>query len=587
MAKKKWKTEVPKSIQQPASPKESISFKKLILKNKLIFTITLISIFRLWLTSDLRLIAIPSTSDDFHYTLLAYYIKSGKWLGPLDQWTLHTRVFFPIFLAFISKLKIPLLFANHFLYTISIIFGFLTIRKIIKNDWIILVGFILVLFNPMFYAGDMNRVIREGLWVPLAIIIIFSYLRFLFLEDRLFMRFLYASVSSFCLAAFYLTREDGLMIFPVLILISLFYLIFNFKAFKERYLLNISMLILPFLMVKLFLLWNLDKNYKYYKADFLVESEMDSRINFFTALSQVKQDKVIPGIPYTKDTRYRLYEQVPSFSKLLPYEDLFIRWSETTGEWSGEVHHFGIAFNSILKNAGYYESYSKLRMFYQKATVEIINALESGKLQRNTISIVPEKKVPILGNIINFLNTYFNYIFDLFKHYKLMFDGLNFALQLKDFNLFQTHEFGSVSYGSDEVISVFRDVTNNQLAFTQEQATAANIEKQENSIRNIFLQINYSIYSKITIWLFYLALLSFPILLYFSYKKRQILPSVVLFSCLAIICIRIYIIIFIGLNENANLLSVKYLALIYPFIYIFIAFNFGFLVDNNLLRFKK
>ncbi len=573
-------------IRVQHSPKKLLELSINILRtNKFLFGITLISIIRLWLTSDIKLIAIPSNTDDFHYTLLAYYIKSGDWLGPLDQLTLHTKTFFPVYLAYISKMQLPYIFMNHLIYVLSVIFAFFTIRKIIKNDLILLLGYTLVLFNPMLYAGDVSRVVREGIWVPLAILIVFLYIRILFLEDQFLKKYLYSILCGFCLGGFYLTREDGLMIFPIVGLLSFAFVVFKFKSFKLNLIKYIILLIIPLFVTKSMIYWNQSLNKKKYKVGITWEGELKSAGEFGNALSQIHQDIKISGIPYSRDTRLKLYKEVPEFAKLKQFEDIFLAWSEKTGKNQGELIHFNHALKWALHQAGYYENYKKIDEFYKNAKSDILRAYDEGRLKRK-MDKPSDKKNSIALFFEKISGPYPSMLYDLlFEKYSEMIKGLNFALKLNDFKQFETHEFGSVTYGDEKVINIFKEVTNSPIAFTEEDATPERLLLQANTLKNKLMLYNYKAYSVFTQWLFYISLIFSLFIVYHEYKNKSYALSVLLSACLAIIVIRIYILVTI-LHTN-NLFSVKYLSLVYAFIYIFVAISFGFFANYLLSIYRK
>lgn len=545
-------------------------------KNPFFITIFFISIFRLWITSDVRLIGVPSTTDDFHYVITAYYNKMGKWLGPLDQYTLHTLPFFAIFLATLSKFKISLIFANHFLYVLSWVFGIFTLRHFIKKDWVLIFAFLLVLFNPMFYAGDVSRVVREGMWVPCATFIFFCYIRMFFVETQFIVKTIYSIVIGLLVSAFYLTREDGIMIYPLMLFLITSFLWIQRKNIKSEWIKTSILIVLPFIILKL-CCWNIIRlNKTYYKADFLYENQMKEGADFMSLLNSIKQNKKVERITLTTENRLKLYELSPTFAQLKPYDQIFQSWSEQSGAIKGECIHFGTALKSVFLYAGYYQNYTTIRLFYINATLELKKLIENGTFQ--LIEPHPlQKYVPVIN-----LRT-----FSLSDIISKTLECLWVVVTLDDFKLLDSHEFGEYTYGNEQTIAILKEVTNSKLAYTEQEATPKVKEAYKNTLKNILLNFNYTFYKLITIILLTVALFSF---LYLLLNKKflndnPILVVIILFSVIVIL-IRVIMLTLVCSSSNICLFSVKYLTIVYPFMYFFSGISVGLMLEHSKL-YKK
>src|SRR4051812_4476167 len=72
---------------------------------------------KLWLVAGQRVFAIgPAFHDDRLFLELAGHILSGQWLGPYSQMTLAKGPMYPVFIAAVFKLGVPLAFAQHLIY---------------------------------------------------------------------------------------------------------------------------------------------------------------------------------------------------------------------------------------------------------------------------------------------------------------------------------------------------------------------------------------------------------------------------------------------------------------------------------------
>ncbi len=534
-------------------------------KNPFYITIFCLSIFRLWLTSDIRLIAIPSITDDYHYVITAYYNKMGQWMGPLDHFTLHLLPFFSVYLAYLSKFKISLLFANHFLYTTSWIFGIFTLRHFIKKDWILIFIFVLVLFQPMTYAGDVCRVVREGMWVPCATFILFCYIRMFFIETKFYVKLIYSFIIGLLVSVFYLTREDGLIIFPLMLFLIASFLWTERKNIKTNWLRMCIVIILPFLILKLSC-WNVIRlNMKYYKADYLYENVMKENIELYNLFSTIKQNKVNKRVVLTTANRYRMYELSPTFAQIKPYDEAFVGWQEKgNGPDKGETGHFGLALKYALNYAGYYSKIAFVKAFYKNLKVDIQKLLDDGTFEK--IEQHPFQKY--LPGIIDLNNFDFTLLISKFiecTKIVIFLESLDTAI-------------GEYSYGNEQTLAMFKEMTNSELAFTDSEADKESFNNYKNSFKNQLRNLNHKFYSLITPVLFFLTL----ILLFYIVLNNSVnycIKTIALFAFAAVMA-RISTLVLLAVSSDIGLFFSKYLSLSYPFLFLFIGLTVGLFIDS-------
>ena len=131
------------------------------------FCFTILVFIKIWLVSGQTLCALGwNIHDDMLFLNLASALIEGNWLGRYTQITLVKGPFYPLWIAAIHFLSIPLLLAQHLLYvTACIIFG-ISVRPLLRNTPVVILLFSSLLFNPMSYAdGPMTRVLREGIFL--------------------------------------------------------------------------------------------------------------------------------------------------------------------------------------------------------------------------------------------------------------------------------------------------------------------------------------------------------------------------------------------------------------------------------------
>src|SRR6476646_3398495 len=105
---------------------------------------------KLWLVGGQRLTAYGSlTIDDQWFVERASWISAGKWFGPFDAQTLIKQPGYPLFVAAMHAVRMPLLLAHQLLYVFAIAIMMVVLQPLIRTRWRRLLAFALLLFNPM------------------------------------------------------------------------------------------------------------------------------------------------------------------------------------------------------------------------------------------------------------------------------------------------------------------------------------------------------------------------------------------------------------------------------------------------------
>lgn len=273
---------------------------------------------KLWFVNSQSLTAVGgAVYDDRLFLDLAGHLLKGDWLGPYDHKTLVKGPFYPLWIALVFKLGIPLLLAQHLLYVVACYVFIAAIRPLVKNRLILLSGFIILLFNPMsFTSVVMTQVLREGIYPALTVMVI-SFAAGLLIrhggspKDLI----LWAVGLGISLTAFWLTREEGVWIMPSLFVMA------GWAVFMELRCRPVDFRkVVPYVLP--FVIWlaaigsvaGINKvNYGIFAT---TEFKMPAFLKAYGALSRVKHADWKPAIPVPLDVRNRIYEASPAFSEL-------------------------------------------------------------------------------------------------------------------------------------------------------------------------------------------------------------------------------------------------------------------------------
>src|SRR5258706_951035 len=148
--------------------------------------------------------------DDALYLRSAQHLAAGDWLGPYDNRTLARGPFFPAFVALAFHAGVPLRAAQSALYLAAGALLLWAVRPWPGPRWTRVPTFRLLAFDPMLYHVDLLRVAREGVYVPLTVLVLALCAASLRARDAASaVRLAWAAALGGAIGAFWLTREEG------------------------------------------------------------------------------------------------------------------------------------------------------------------------------------------------------------------------------------------------------------------------------------------------------------------------------------------------------------------------------------------
>jgi hypothetical protein len=354
-------------------------------------TMLIMVLVKLWLVEGQNLYARGLLSyDDLLFVSLADYLLKGQWLGPYDTVTLIKGPFYPMWIAFSFTLGLPLLSSEHLLYIAACLVLVIAIRPVANRPLFLLSAFGFILFNPLSYnIHVMTRVTREGIYPALTLLVASTAIGMLVRQESS-ARFLWlwSCGLGLSLAAFWLTREEGVWIVPLLGLLFAFavYRLWRSKPVDWKKKLAYWGLALVIWVALTGLVSGMNRNY----YGLFAKTELDAPAfkSAYGALTRVKSKTWYPMIPVTKRARMQIYDVSPAFAELKPYlegergqlwaglgADIKEIRKEIKGGW------FVWAFREAVALAGYYSAGRFPEEYYRRLAEEIDRACEAGHLE--------------------------------------------------------------------------------------------------------------------------------------------------------------------------------------------------------------
>lgn len=347
---------------------------------------------KLWLTRAQPQFVIGGAGhDDLLFINMADHIIHGRWLGPYNEMTLAKGPFYPLWIAAMHALGIPLRMGTELAYAGACGLTVLALRPIVRNGWLALAIFGFLLANPMTYEmHPMGRVIRQAIWVPLTLGVVACFLG-LALRPALtaWRRLPWALTAGLLFGCYWLTREEGVWLVPGLAMLAAAVLLRSWLAARWRGLGGATGALLAFAIAGSTPILTVSAlNKAYYDWFGTVEFREEGFKDAYGALMRIKVPNEIPMVYISREARELAYPHSPTLALLrdriegrlgrdwsrasasvthLPEESL-----EIGGGWFMWMMRQGVA------ELGYYKDARQSAAFYRAIADEVNAACDAG-----------------------------------------------------------------------------------------------------------------------------------------------------------------------------------------------------------------
>ncbi|MFO1449240.1 MAG: hypothetical protein U1F61_13890 [Opitutaceae bacterium] len=277
--------------------------------------------FKLWLTSGQTIYAIgPAFHDDKLFATLAAHILRGDWLGPYDQFTLAKGPMYPLFLAGVFWLGLPLLLTQQVVYAAACAVVTRSLKPWFRSGGLQFSLYALLLWNPISYdAGNLSRLMRQNIYTPLALLVVAGLVQLFARRRESWGRQAGpALLAGFALGGFWLTREESVWLLPAvgLLLVGIAASLRGELAARWRTLsTSLGLFLLAFVLP---LLTVCALNQRHYHWFGTVEFRATEFKDAYGALMRIKVGPDLPQVPITRQMREAAYEISPAFARLRP-----------------------------------------------------------------------------------------------------------------------------------------------------------------------------------------------------------------------------------------------------------------------------
>lgn len=535
------------------------------------YSFIIVALIKLWLVRGQTLYAIGLAGhDDRLYLNLANALLEHGWLGRYSNLTLAKGPFYPFWIAIMFVLGVPLLLSHHLLYIAACLIFVIAVRPILSRPTVLLLVWAVLLFHPITYASETTRVIREGIYPALTVLVASCSIGILLRHDLPLKSVRIWSIGlGFALSAFWLTREEGVWMMPsILMLIGLVAIrIVQARPVDWRRLFLLSALPFGIWIIALGTVAGINK--AHYGTFSTVEFKSPDFLAAYGALTRVKHAEWQRFVLVPKETRERIYEISPAFAELKPYleGDVSKGWTSATSCSGASICNdigsgwFMWALRDAAAAAAHHASGSSAAKYYRRLATEINTACADRKIacKKERATMMPPWRDEYVRPL---LTTMARAVFHLAR-----------------FESFAGYSVSRSSEGSEDSLLLFRDLTHDRLSPTA--GTKGQLPRQsrmDNLSITILTRIG-RVYQIVMPVLVVVALIAYMISTLYIIRKRTITRMWMINAALLVaIVIRLFILSMIEVTSFHGI-DPLYLAPTYPLLIMFIVLT---LVDLGI-----
>jgi hypothetical protein len=333
---------------------------------------------KLWLVEFFPVVATFAPHDDLLFVRQAASILGGEWLGRYSESTLVKGPFYPLFVAGVNILGVPLQLAKHLLYVGACVVAVLALKPYLAGAWIAL-SFALLLFNP--YTFAYTAALRFAIYPALTLLVVASAFGLLGrIESGRGRPWLWSTLLGLSLAAFWYTREEGIWILPSLALLLGSASVLAIRRHQRPLVATLALLAVPVVLWAAATAAIALINRNHYGMAMINELKAREFASAYGALLRIETGERRRFYPVTRKARKRAYEVSPSLRELEPYieGERGRSWIEG-GDDDFAFSLFLFVLRDAVEQAGYYRDAPAAMDFYQRIGRELHSACESGR----------------------------------------------------------------------------------------------------------------------------------------------------------------------------------------------------------------
>ena len=342
--------------------------------------------------------------DDALFMSHAHSILNGEWLGPFDNRTLAKGAFYPLFIAASHLAGLPLKIAEGLFQLACAGIAAYALWRLSRSRWLGVGAFALFALNPLFWNPMFARVVRDNIYIGEGLALV-ALAALIALDTRAGAERRLARVAllvafGMAFAAYWLTREESVWLYPSLAVVALGGLVERYAVWRARGKAPIAWVAaagrvlgqaaiavggFAVLAGTIALV-----NYNVYGVFLTSEFREGNFVAAYSALMRIKPDTWEPYILFPEDVAHRAYAVSPAAAELKAGLDgpAGENWRNIgckaigldpcpnayVGGW------FAWAMRDAVRVAGHYDTAAEGQAFFARLADEIDAACDAQKL---------------------------------------------------------------------------------------------------------------------------------------------------------------------------------------------------------------
>ncbi|MCX4249699.1 MAG: hypothetical protein OSJ65_08085 [Bacilli bacterium] len=342
-----------------------------------IFFLFFVTFFRIALISYLPFgVRITRPYDQVLMANMAKNIINTGWLGIYDDKILTKGIIYPFFLVGSHISRLPYYIFFTLFYIISVLVFLKSIYHLLGNKRTIIL-YLIFLFNPVsFSKTTFLEIYRNSLGMCTVLLFIAAFI-FLYRNYQKRLSHLFSSMFlGFVIMLILYTREDGIWIYPTLILFLIVFFLKCRRLYVIRFFITIFLIFIPTLtfgsVIKMI-------NYDHYGIYYINELKEGYYPKFFLDLLQIDGVKRKYHQVLTKESLEKAFEVSPTLGELKEdFEKEFFRYEDNFltdySMWS---------VRTFIYNKNHFTSGKDASKYFETVYKELENGFKSGYLKRD------------------------------------------------------------------------------------------------------------------------------------------------------------------------------------------------------------
>jgi hypothetical protein len=352
---------------------------------------------KLWLTSNITINPIYGPHDNSNFITHALWILRGKWFGPYDDLTLIKGPGFPLYLALIARLGLPLPLAHQLLIAGAAFLAGIAIRPAVRNSVLLGCVFVVLIFDPTTFSALSWGTNRSQVIDSFALLAIASCVGTVIrARARLRVVVPWMTSTGVFAALVGVTREDTIWIAaPIAFFLGSYF--WYVRRTPDRRVLRAYLPIVPAIAFAAIIATLMTINGRVYGWFTTVEMTSPAFTSAYQSLSRI----VVTGVdnrvyPFPTTAREIAYAVSPAAAELKQWFDPGHGWrrlSCTASSLCDDVSSGFLVFTlrDAVSGAGYYTNGAKARAYYLRLSSELDAACATGKMtcRPKSLSLAP------------------------------------------------------------------------------------------------------------------------------------------------------------------------------------------------------